>query len=255
MVQRVFVKVVGFTDVERHALNTLFRLSEEHEAIYSPWTPGAPEAPQLVLIDGDAYEGQLELESPATRDLRLIWVGESPPKRAWRSFERPLAWPDVIESMDELFAPAAADLDFDIDFDLATEDIDTRPPDTVPPDMPPAKRALIASGQLETRLYWRARLALAHLTQADDASSAAEALEFARANAYAVALVDMSLPGMDPWVFLKELREARTEAPDIVLVKSRPSLVERARAWLVGAKAMLGQPPDPARLQSLLEEA
>ena len=29
--ERVFVKVAGFSDAERHALNTLFRLSEQRE--------------------------------------------------------------------------------------------------------------------------------------------------------------------------------------------------------------------------------
>ena len=36
MAQRVFVKVVGFSDVERHALNSVFRLSEDRDTIYSP---------------------------------------------------------------------------------------------------------------------------------------------------------------------------------------------------------------------------
>jgi hypothetical protein len=34
MGRRVFVKVVGFSDAERHALNTLFRLSEERDTHY-----------------------------------------------------------------------------------------------------------------------------------------------------------------------------------------------------------------------------
>ena len=36
--QRVFVKVLGFSDVERHALNTLFRLSEDRETGYALWS-------------------------------------------------------------------------------------------------------------------------------------------------------------------------------------------------------------------------
>ena len=45
MTQRVFVKVTGFTDVERHALNTVFRLSEQRGIIYSLWVPPPPSRP------------------------------------------------------------------------------------------------------------------------------------------------------------------------------------------------------------------
>ena len=37
--QRIYVSVVGFSDVERHALNTIFRLSEERDVSYAPWVP------------------------------------------------------------------------------------------------------------------------------------------------------------------------------------------------------------------------
>ena len=61
--QRIHVQVVGFSDVERHALNTVFRLSEERELSYAPWVPlTAPgvQAPtrlaEVALVDGDAAE-------------------------------------------------------------------------------------------------------------------------------------------------------------------------------------------------------
>ena len=46
----VFVKVVGFRDVERHALNTLFRLSMERPTTYALWTPEAPVMPHIALM-------------------------------------------------------------------------------------------------------------------------------------------------------------------------------------------------------------
>ena len=47
----VFVKVVGFRDVERHALNTVFRLSMERPTCYALWTPEAPVMPHITLLD------------------------------------------------------------------------------------------------------------------------------------------------------------------------------------------------------------
>ena len=47
--QRIYVSVVGFSDVERHALNTIFRLSEDRDVSYAPWVPlVAPGLPILL---------------------------------------------------------------------------------------------------------------------------------------------------------------------------------------------------------------
>ena len=140
MTQRVFVKVLGFSPAERHALNTLFRLSELRETVYSLWGPQAPEPPRLALVDGRSQEAHEEL-GPADKALKLIWIGSVAPASSWRSFERPLFWPNVIQAMDELFAPPGS-LDLDLDFDDA--------PQTLPPGAPgwdgsPPLRALIAS--------------------------------------------------------------------------------------------------------------
>ena len=53
-------------------------------------------------------------------------------------FQRPLAWPEVVQAMDQLFAPA--DLDFDIEFE------ESGGPDTQPSQLEePARRALMMS--------------------------------------------------------------------------------------------------------------
>jgi CheY-like chemotaxis protein len=244
MAQRVFVRVVGFTDVERHALNTVFRLSGEHGTSYCLWTadaPDAPEAPQLALIDGQSYEARLVLESPGGAGLKLIWVGAIAPASAWRTFERPISWPHVVGAMDELFAPPHP-LDFDLGFDSGSAD--TRPPE---------KRALIASADRDERLYLRAKLALADLTQADEAETGARALELTRTHQYDVAVVDFALPDMDGWAFLKELTGAMPAIPHVIVTKSKASIAERLRARLAGADGFLDKPPHPGKLQGLLQ--
>lgn len=251
MAQRVFVKVMGFTDVERHALNTVFRLSKQGSTTYSLWMPNAPEAPQLALVDGQSYEARLELECPGDMAAKLIWVGAVAPARAWRVFERPLSWPDVVRAMDELFEPAQA-LDLDLDFD--TGENDTGEDDTRPPEQAPCKRALIASASRDERLYLRARLALAGLALADEAETGARALELARVHHYAVALVDFSLPDVNGWEFLRQLKQAQPPIEHLIFTKSQASLGERLRARFGGAQAFLDKPPHPGKLQELLEQ-
>jgi CheY-like chemotaxis protein len=240
MAQRVFIKVVGFSDDERHALNTLFRLSEQCLTMYQLWTPDAPEPPKLALLDGNSYQARLEAESPLNADLKLMWVGQDAPGNTWRRFQRPLAWHDVIETMDTLFHPT--DLDFELG-DLAElgSELITR------------KRALIVSTRLEERLYMRARLALARLTQADDAEDAGQALELARSRQYDVAMVDFELPDLDAWVLLGELRKGKRPIPHLALSKSRISLRDRFHARMAGVDALLDKPPDPAWLDNWLK--
>ena len=79
----VFVKVVGFRDVERHALNTVFRVSAEQPTCYALWTPEAPVMPHIALIDVESYEAGMALASPGlNRNLKLICVGSGAPERA-----------------------------------------------------------------------------------------------------------------------------------------------------------------------------
>jgi CheY-like chemotaxis protein len=249
MAQRVFVTVVGFTDEERHALNVMFRVSEENSTAFSLWEPQAPELPKVALIDGEAAQAHAALDEARSRDITILWVGPGTPEGTMR-FIRPIRWGEVIQALDELF-PEESD---EITFDLGMDELDTQPPDTLPPDDPP-RRALIASGSLEDRLYLRARLSLAGLAVADDAETAPQALELVRDRDYALAIVDLSLGGMRGWDFLQELAKGRHRIPKIIVTASRPTFGERLRARSAGVSAFLAKPADPARLQKLLAQS
>ena len=251
MPQQVFIKVVGFTDVERHALNTLFRLSEERSTSYCLWMPDAPAEPQLALLDGQSYEARVEAESPYNASIKLVWIGDDPPENMWRTFPRPLAWPDVVEAIDEVFGQPG-DVEFDLDIGGSDTGPDTMPPEDVP-EAPPVRRALIVCPDLGERLYLRAKLALNHLTVADEAETAAQALQLVRERDYVLALVDLGLPDSEGWQFLEQLSAGERKIPHVILTKENPSMPERMRAWLSGSiDALLPKPPDPEKLQELL---
>ena len=136
---RVFVKFYGFSDAERHALDTVFRLSESHDVVYSAWMPqaeGVPAEPDVLIIDGDNWEAVLELAKPAHDALKLIWIGVGSPPHAWRVFAAPVRWSVVLEALDAEFAPLtsqalSADLDLshahDLDVVLDEANDDTQP--------------------------------------------------------------------------------------------------------------------------------
>ena len=182
MSERVFVKVVGFTDVERHALNTMFRLSDERATSYALWTPDMTQAPRLSLVDGQSQEARRVLETPnAEPDTQLIWVGAISPAHAVRTFVRPLVWPEVVHAMDELFSPPPI-----VDFDLNFEPVAAAAPS-------PPKRALIAGPDAGERFYLRAKLASVDLLLADEAATVAEIDAALAAHAYQVILLDLDL--------------------------------------------------------------
>lgn len=243
MAQRIYIKVVGFTDEERHALNTIFRLSEQCPVVYQLWTPEAEEPPQMAFLDGQSWEARVDAESPQNESLKIMWVGGDPHERTYRAFQRPISWPDVVQSMELVFRPAT-----EVDLDLG-EDAGDAPAAEQMQD----KRALIVSPERSDRLYLRARLALARLTTADDAESGRHALELVRDRQYDVALVDFGLPDMQALDLVRELRQGKRSIPHIAVTKAGRSLPEHVRAWMAGAEVLLDKPPHPRRLYELLK--
>jgi CheY-like chemotaxis protein len=233
--------------VERHALNTVFRLSEQRDTVYSLWLEGAPQLPKLALVDGQSDDAPVQLALPHDPELKLIWVGAVAPARVSRIFERPLSWPDLLSTMDQLFASTGS-----IDFDL---DLDAGGPETIPGGSEePVRRVLIASANREERLYLRAKLALAELTHADEAETGAQALELARTHRYTVALVDFGLPDVSGWALLRQLRNAPPAIPHVIVTKDKASPGERVRAWFGGAEGCFDKPLHPGKLQLLLDK-
>ena len=113
------------------------------------------------------------------------------------------------------------------------------------------KHALIVSADRGERLYLRARLALARLTQADEAESGSEAVALARGKQYDVALVDAGLGDMNAWALVSRLRQGRRPIPHLAMTKAERSMAERLKAWR-GSTALLEDPPDPERLDAWL---
>ncbi len=232
MAQRIYIKVVGFSDEERHALNTVFRLSEQCRTMYQLWTPQAAEPARAALLDGQSWEARVEAESPLHRDLRLLWVGPNAPATIWRSFQRPIVWQEVIGGLDTVFDPDAT-----VDVPLSAE----------PESAMSHKHALIVSADRGERLYLRARLSLARLTHADQAETGTHAMELARGKQYDLALVDASLGDMNAWSLVSRLRQGRRPIRNLGLTKAARSLAERMPVLGV-SPALLEDPLESERL-------
>ena len=241
----VYVKVVGFRDFERHALNTLFDLSAQGAVNYCLWTPEAPVGPHLALVDIESYEAGLELVSPSfDASLKMICVGDDPPADAWRNFKRPLHWPDVVQAMDELFATQEA-VEPELDF------VDTEIPAILPPGV---KSALVIFPVREDRMYLRARLALAGVVVVGEAQNAAQALDQARRTHYTLVLVGQELPDMDSWELIRQLISLEPAIGSVVLATREKAWHVRDRAEHAGCRGVIDYPFKPSELIQLLQK-
>ncbi len=254
MPEEVFVKVAGLSEADRLALESAFAQVGESLLAYRIWTEGTPRMPAARVVDGQSELGRQEaLSAPASGDVqpRLIWIGPQAPASAWRSFERPIDWAEVIRAMSDPDQSQGGDdagdsLDFDLGFSEAA--------DTVPPDEPPARRVLIANADANERLYLRARLALSDLTQADEVETGAQVLERLKAQEYTLLLMDMSLPDVDGWTLHQQVKAVRPALGHIIMTKAQPSLMDHLRVRLSGVKAVLGRPLAGDKLQGLLDQ-
>ncbi len=258
MMQRVFVRVVGFSSVERHALNTTFRLSQDRQSArewsYEPWIAGeSPTAPRLALIDGVCPEASESLqEIQALGGIGILWVGSISPARAWSSFQRPLNWLSLLQAMDNYFTPRGDGLDVDLGGDTWPSVLESSGAHMFPEQN--ARRVLLAEPDNSDRMYWRTKLSSFGITEIDEVSNVLEAKDFLsperlKRQNYDLVVIDLGLPAGDPWSVLALSGSSRIK----LITHSHISLPQRLNAKIHGAAA-LAKPLDLARLNALVAQ-
>lgn len=218
--QRIYVSVVGFSDVERHALNTVFRLSEERELSYAPWVPlVAPGATpplitaEVLLVDGESAEAVLSHAKETPTGQRLIWVGPNAPGHAWRSLQRPIQWAHVLHDLDAVYAARLVDSGYlDLDFTApAPLDGDLQEPQA------PARRALLVGTDLLERETLRLRLTAVGVPEIDEVSSTESAVELIGRNLYCCGAFNLDDQHLDAWSLARLFAESNPQAMTIGL--------------------------------------
>lgn len=256
--QRIFVSVVGFTDVERHALNTVFRLSEEREPCYTLWSPLVATGTtslmahaDVALVDGESAEAVLAQAKALPQGQRLIWVGSGAPDHAWRVMERPIQWAEVLDDLDAVFAAQQMDsglLDLDITEPAPLEsDADNA--------ARPLKRALLVGSAQDERTYLRSRLALAGVVESDEADSTELALELMGRHQYCCGVFNLDDLHIDAWSLARSFTERFPQA----LTVGSSELAGPLAAWWrrhrvrrdtrrAGITALISRPLQPPEL-------
>ena len=244
MSSSIWVKVVGFSAIERHSLNTLFRLSVRQTPAYCLWTPDAPAPPNVLLIDTDCHEAEVELASPTFNpNLKTICVGASNFHQAWRSFNRPVDWNAMVQVLDGLFASQAY-VDVETGYDLLDEQA-----------APPGVRVSLLVGlNRDDSMYLRARLALAGLTDVDEVDTAEQANRSMAHRSYHVVIVSLELADADPWTLLLSFKSAPVPPRAVIVTTRNPSWTVMERAEQSGCVGLLEIPFNPPQVMGLLQK-
>ena len=266
----VLIEVLGFNAVERHALNSLLRISQHRSPSYDLWTDALSAAPTAVLIDAQMPDAAAHAELACLRQARILWFGLNPPECVWRVFSRPIPWVRVLQALDEAYAlsQSEAPIDLGSDFGEEADSAQSDYADTAPPALvalssaaPAPKRLLIVDDDVTARLYMRAKLASLAYTFADEAKNGEEALQLAAQHHYHGIFLDVDMPGSNGYEVCRALKRlprsaqahsVQMPAVKVIMVTGRSGMIDRMRGSMCGADAFISKPPLPASLSALI---
>jgi two-component system chemotaxis response regulator CheY len=109
------------------------------------------------------------------------------------------------------------------------------------------KRILVVDDAATVRLYHRNILQEAGYG-ADEAVNGLEALEKALQAPYDLYLVDVNMPKLDGYGFLRELRSQDLPQVPAIMVSTEASARDRQRAYVAGANYYMVKPTRPEQL-------
>ncbi len=244
MPSTIWVKVVGFSGVERHSINTLFRLSVRQTPSYSLWTQDAPAPPHVSLIDLDCHQAEVEMASPTFNpNHKVIAIGGKPHSQAAYSFQRPVDWNVIVRVLDGLFVSHVS-----LDADTVHHELGET---TVPPGM---RATLLVGMKPEERLYLRARLALAGLTDVDEADTAERAGPYVSGRHYDVVIISLQLGDVDPWSLVQAFNGMLSAPQAVIVATEKPSWLVMEHADQSGCIGMLEIPFNPPQVSGMLQK-
>lgn len=281
----VLVKVVGFSNVERHALNSLLRISQQRSPSYEVWTPGSRDLTSLLLLDETHPEAEMLVQQHrGDHHVKVLWVGQESHIFAWRNYKRPMSWAKILQGMDEAIDAGKFHVDSDfggtdgMDFDIFDPDAgdfvsqdpvgvdavavtDSSPMEMAPLFSPVRKRILVVDDDKMSRMYLKAKLSLVEpVVDVDEASNGDEAMQMARTFSYDGVLLDVNMPGADGYAVCRAIKRPSPHSPSansgripkVIMITNRDGMVDRVRGTLAGADAYISKPPHPARLWDII---
>ena len=107
-----------------------------------------------------------------------------------------------------------------------------------------AKRILVVDDSLTVRMYHK-QILTKEGYECDEAENGMEALEKAQLNAYDIFLVDINMPVLDGYSFVKRLRSGEGNEAPVIMVSTESEEMDMDLAYEAGASMYLIKPARP----------
>jgi two-component system chemotaxis response regulator CheY len=116
------------------------------------------------------------------------------------------------------------------------------------------KRVMVVDDSLTVRLYLRRALEALEQVEVLEAQNGVEGLEKALLEQVDLFLVDVNMPKMDGYTFVREVRERpQLRATPIIIATTEDKPADRERAYAVGANLYLSKPLDAGVVTSAVQ--
>jgi two-component system, cell cycle response regulator len=270
------VDVIGFNDVERAMLSSIFSLAARRDPGFAQFKPGTPDrTPDIYLVDaGDpkAFDEFRALQRRAK--LPAVLVGSQTNPDLGVTLPRPLQWAKLLQALDDTLAngsdgasagTAAAPMDPSASQALVmrrtlsgTPSLGRSHPARDVADAAAQKRilgdaVLVVDDNATVRMFMQAKLA-PYGFEVDIAESGEEAVKMSGSQEYACVFLDVVLPGIDGYQVCKLIKSNKQaiKKTAVVMLTSRSSPFDKLRGSLAGCDEYLTKPLDEDRLLEVI---
>lgn len=270
--EQYLVDIIGFNQVERSMLSSIFALAARRDPGFALYEPGAVgRAPDVYLVDADNPDALNEFRSLHKRaGLPAVLIGATTPQgMSFPVLPRPLQWAKLLQALDDILtsgeeqpvtlaqpAPEA------VQAAMRRTSPGSQPARSSAPqsaaDEAASKRmledtVLVVDDNATVRLFMQAKLAPFGF-EVDFAETGEEAIGLSGTHEYTCVFLDVVLPGIDGYQVCKLIKSNKQaiKKTAVVMLTSRSSPFDKLRGSLAGCDEYLTKPLDEDRLLEVI---
>ena len=270
--EHYLVDVIGFNDVERSMLSSIFALAARRDPGFAQFEPGAgSRTPDIYLVDADNAAAFSEYKALHKRaSLPAVLVGSRPQGTDGLVLPRPLQWARLLQALDDTLsggdempiqaAPAPAPhVSQTLRRTVSGAPLGrTSPKNEIPATEAETKRmlgdtVLVVDDNATVRMFMQAKLAPFGF-EVDIAETGEEAIGLSATQEYTCVFLDVVLPGIDGYQVCKMIKSNKQaiKKTAVVMLTSRSSPFDKLRGSIAGCDEYLTKPLDEDRLLEVI---
>jgi two-component system cell cycle response regulator len=268
--EQYLVDVIGFNDVERSMLSSIFALAARRDPGFAQYQPGMPgRQPDIYLVDADNPAALNEFRALHKRAmLPAVLIGADPGNAKHPVLPRPLQWAKLLQTLDDTLtggdeppvslAPPAPDPAQEMRRSLHGSQPSRSNSPHAASDAAAQKRilgdtVLVVDDNATVRMFMQAKLA-PYSFEVDFAETGEEAIGLSGSREYTCVFLDVVLPGIDGYQVCKLIKSNKQaiKKTAVVMLTSRSSPFDKLRGSLAGCDEYLTKPLDEDRLLEVI---